>query len=88
MAGIRHINSPTVMDETQMPFGGTQSRGIGCLGGPAGVAEFTDLRRVSISTPARHHPIRGAGALTRDGRRRAPDPGRAPPQAVRPQGLP
>ena len=56
-SGICHINSPTVQDEAQMPFGGTKSSGIGRFGGTAGVAEFTDLRWVSIATQHRHHPI-------------------------------
>lgn len=56
-SGICHINSPTVQDEAQMPFGGTKSSGIGRFGGTAGVAEFTDLRWISISTQHRHYPI-------------------------------
>ncbi len=56
-SGICHINSPTVQDEAQMPFGGTKSSGIGRFGGSAGVAEFTDLRWISISTQHRHYPI-------------------------------
>jgi benzaldehyde dehydrogenase (NAD) len=56
-SGICHINSPTVQDEAQMPFGGTKSSGIGRFGGSAGVAEFTDLRWVSIATQHRHYPI-------------------------------
>jgi acyl-CoA reductase-like NAD-dependent aldehyde dehydrogenase len=54
-SGICHINSPTVQDEAQMPFGGTKSSGLGRFGGKAGIAEFTDLRWISIST--RPHPI-------------------------------
>ena len=56
-SGICHINSPTVQDEAQMPFGGTKASGIGRFGGKAGVAEFTDLRWISISTQHRHYPI-------------------------------
>ncbi len=56
-SGICHINSPTVQDEAQMPFGGTKASGVGRFGGSAGVAEFTDLRWISISTQHRHYPI-------------------------------
>jgi len=56
-SGICHINSPTVQDEAQMPFGGTKSSGVGRFGGKAGIAEFTDLRWISISTKHRHYPI-------------------------------
>jgi acyl-CoA reductase-like NAD-dependent aldehyde dehydrogenase len=56
-SGICHINSPTVQDEAQMPFGGSKSSGFGRFGGTAGVAEFTELRWISISTRHRHYPI-------------------------------
>jgi acyl-CoA reductase-like NAD-dependent aldehyde dehydrogenase len=56
-SGICHINSPTVQDEAQMPFGGTKSSGVGRFGGKAGIAEFTDLRWISVSTRPRHYPI-------------------------------
>ncbi len=56
-SGICHINSPTVQDEAQVPFGGTKASGVGRFGGSAGVAEFTDLRWISISTQHRHYPI-------------------------------
>jgi len=56
-SGICHINSPTVQDEAQMPFGGTKASGLGRFGGKAGIAEFTDLRWISIATRHRHYPI-------------------------------
>jgi acyl-CoA reductase-like NAD-dependent aldehyde dehydrogenase len=56
-SGICHINSATVQDEAQMPFGGTKSSGVGRFGGAAGIAEFTDLRWISIATHHRHYPI-------------------------------
>jgi hypothetical protein len=56
-SGICHINSATVQDEAQMPFGGTKASGLGRFGGKAGIAEFTDLRWISISTKHRHYPI-------------------------------
>jgi acyl-CoA reductase-like NAD-dependent aldehyde dehydrogenase len=56
-AGMCHINSPTVQDEPQMPFGGTKASGVGRFGGQAGVAEFTELRWLSIATTPRHYPF-------------------------------
>lgn len=49
-SGICHINGSTVSDEAQMPFGGTKASGYGRFGGKAGVAEFTDLRWITIET--------------------------------------
>ena len=56
-SGICHINGPTVHDEAQMPFGGVKSSGYGRFGGQAGIAEFTDLRWITIETQAGHYPI-------------------------------
>ena len=56
-AGICHINSSTVQDEAQMPFGGVKASGIGRFGGKAGIAEFTDLRWITIETGHAHYPI-------------------------------
>ncbi|MEO8754341.1 MAG: aldehyde dehydrogenase [Casimicrobiaceae bacterium] len=56
-SGICHINSPTVQDEGQVPFGGTKSSGYGRFGGKSGIAEFTELRWVSIAMKPRHYPI-------------------------------
>lgn len=56
-SGICHINSPTVQDEAQVPFGGTKSSGVGRFGGAAGIHEFTVLRWMSIETGTRHYPI-------------------------------
>lgn len=49
-SGICHINGSTVADEAQMPFGGTKASGYGRFGGKAGIAEFTDLRWITIET--------------------------------------
>jgi acyl-CoA reductase-like NAD-dependent aldehyde dehydrogenase len=46
-----------VHDEAQMPFGGTKSSGYGRFGGRAGIAEFTELRWITIATQAQHYPI-------------------------------
>jgi benzaldehyde dehydrogenase (NAD) len=56
-AGICHINGPTVHDEPQMPFGGVKGSGFGRFGGQAGVAEFTDLRWLTVQTTPRHYPF-------------------------------
>ncbi len=46
--GICHINGATVADEAQMPFGGVKASGYGRFGGKAVIAEFTDLRWITI----------------------------------------
>ena len=56
-AGICHINGPTVHDEAQMPFGGVKASGYGRFGGQAGVAEFTELRWITIESQAGQFPI-------------------------------
>lgn len=56
-SGICHVNGPTVHDEAQMPFGGVKGSGIGRFGGKAGIAEFTDLRWITMQTTPRHYPF-------------------------------
>jgi acyl-CoA reductase-like NAD-dependent aldehyde dehydrogenase len=56
-SGICHINGPTVHDEAQMPFGGVKSSGYGRFGSKASIAEFTDLRWITIQRSPRHYPI-------------------------------
>lgn len=56
-SGICHINGPTVHDEAQMPFGGVKASGHGRFGGKAGVAEFTELRWITVQTGERHYPF-------------------------------
>ncbi|MDP2817410.1 MAG: aldehyde dehydrogenase [Polaromonas sp.] len=56
-SGICHVNGPTVHDEAQMPFGGVKGSGMGRFGGKAGVAEFTELRWITIQTAPRHYPF-------------------------------
>ena len=56
-SGICHINGPTVHDEAQMPFGGVKASGYGRFGGKAAIAEFTDLRWITLQTAPRHYPI-------------------------------
>jgi acyl-CoA reductase-like NAD-dependent aldehyde dehydrogenase len=56
-SGICHVNSSTVHDEPQMPFGGVKSSGWGRFGGSAALAEFTELRWMTVQQGARHYPI-------------------------------
>lgn len=56
-AGMCHINGPTVHDEAQMPFGGMRASGYGRFGGEAGIAEFTDVRWITINTEPVHYPF-------------------------------
>ena len=56
-SGICHVNGPTVHDEAQMPFGGAKASGYGRFGGKAGIAEFTELRWITIETGPQHYPI-------------------------------
>jgi len=56
-SGMCHINGPTVDDEAQMPFGGVKASGFGRFGGRSAVAEFTDLRWITIATKGQHYPF-------------------------------
>jgi vanillin dehydrogenase len=56
-SGICHVNGPTVHDEAQMPFGGVKGSGLGRFGGKAGVAEFTELRWITVQTTPRQYPF-------------------------------
>jgi acyl-CoA reductase-like NAD-dependent aldehyde dehydrogenase len=56
-SGICHINSATVNDEPQMPFGGVKSSGYGRFGGKAAINEFTELRWLTIASFPGHYPI-------------------------------
>ena len=56
-SGICHVNSSTVHDEPQMPFGGVKSSGWGRFGGRAALEEFTELRLITVQTGSRHYPL-------------------------------
>jgi acyl-CoA reductase-like NAD-dependent aldehyde dehydrogenase len=56
-SGICHVNSATVQDEPQMPFGGVKGSGYGRFGGKAGIDEFTELRWLTVQTTPAHHPF-------------------------------
>ncbi len=55
--GMCHINGASVHDEAQMPFGGVGDSGYGRFGGEAGIAEFTDLRWITIDTLPGSYPL-------------------------------
>ncbi len=55
--GICHINSATVQDEPQMPFGGVKASGWGRFGGRAAIDEFTELRWMTLQTEPAHYPF-------------------------------
>ena len=55
--GICHINGSTLNDEAQMPFGGVKGSGYGRFGGKAAIAEFTDLRWITIEDPKQAYPF-------------------------------
>jgi acyl-CoA reductase-like NAD-dependent aldehyde dehydrogenase len=55
--GICHINSATIHDEPQMPFGGVKASGYGRFGGKAGIDEFTELRWITIQQGTMEYPI-------------------------------
>lgn len=56
-SGICHINSATVHDEPQMPFGGVKNSGYGRFGGKASIDAFTELRWMTVQLGPRHYPI-------------------------------
>jgi len=56
-SGICHINSSTVDDEPQMPFGGVKASGFGRFGGQAAIDQFTQQRWITIQSGHRHYPI-------------------------------
>jgi acyl-CoA reductase-like NAD-dependent aldehyde dehydrogenase len=56
-SGICHINSSTVADEAQIPFGGVKASGYGRFGGKAAIDQFTDLRWITIQNTPRHYPV-------------------------------
>lgn len=56
-SGICHVNGPTVHDEAQMPFGGVKGSGYGRFGGRAGIAEFTELRWITVETRPGQYPF-------------------------------
>lgn len=55
--GVCHINAPTVRSEPQLPFGGVKDSGYGRCGGRAAIAEFTELRSITIQTEPQVYPF-------------------------------
>jgi acyl-CoA reductase-like NAD-dependent aldehyde dehydrogenase len=56
-SGICHINSSSLDDEGQMPFGGVKDSGYGRFGGKKAIDEFTETRWITIQSGHRHYPI-------------------------------
>jgi benzaldehyde dehydrogenase (NAD) len=56
-SGICHVNSSSVHDEPQMPFGGVKASGWGRFGGRAALEEFTELRWLTVQELPRQYPI-------------------------------
>jgi len=56
-SGICHVNSATVHDEAQMPFGGVGDSGYGRFGGRAGIDAFTEMRWMTVQTAPRNYPF-------------------------------
>ncbi len=56
-SGICHVNSSTVADEAQMPFGGVKASGYGRFGGKAGIDAFTDLRWITVASGKQDYPF-------------------------------
>lgn len=56
-SGICHINSGTLHNEPQMPFGGMKASGYGRFGGRSVIDQFTELRWISVQTAPRAYPF-------------------------------
>jgi len=56
-SGMCHVNSATVADEPQAPFGGMKASGYGRFGGLAALDEFTELRWITTSSGKTEYPI-------------------------------
>lgn len=56
-SGIVHINEQTIGDEPQMPFGGVKDSGWGRFGGAAAIAEFTELKWVTVQSGSHPYPF-------------------------------
>lgn len=49
-SGIRHVNGSTAHDEAQTPFGSVKGSGIARFGGKRRIADFTELRGITVQT--------------------------------------
>lgn len=52
--GICHINTTTLHDRADMPFGGVKASGYGRFGGLAAIDEFTETRWITVNSNAEH----------------------------------
>ncbi|WP_439607035.1 aldehyde dehydrogenase [Hydrogenophaga sp.] len=55
--GVCHINGATVKSEPQLPFGGVKASGYGRFGGKAAIAEFTELKSITIQVTPQAFPF-------------------------------
>lgn len=56
-SGICHVNSATVADEPQAPFGGVKHSGYGRFGGLSAIEEFTELRWITVGEASEHYQL-------------------------------
>ncbi|MEH6943363.1 aldehyde dehydrogenase family protein [Bacillus sp. JJ722] len=56
-SGMTHLNDTTVNMDSEAPFGGEKSSGIGRYGGDHGFAEFTTTKWVSVQKETRAFPF-------------------------------
>jgi vanillin dehydrogenase len=53
------LSRPNLISPRATPhtFGGVKASGYGRFGGKAGIAEFSELRWITIETGSQHYPI-------------------------------
>lgn len=57
VVGMTHINSVTVDDQTNAPFGGEKNSGLGRFNGEWAIAEFTRTHWMTLQQPAPAYPF-------------------------------
>jgi benzaldehyde dehydrogenase (NAD) len=56
-SGMVHVNDSTSLDEAHAPFGGVGASGLGGrAGGDANLAEFTEMRWISVQRDRVEYP--------------------------------
>lgn len=55
--GVCHIIGTSVRSDGTLPFGGVKDTGYGWFSGSAAIAEFADLRSLTIQTDATQHEL-------------------------------
>jgi len=56
-AGHVHVNGATVQNEAQAPYGGMKGSGYGRFDGRAVIAEFTDLKWITVEPAQQQYPF-------------------------------